>query len=176
MTHGWQFIAILLAWWSMKTSRIIPVVAASAIALAGCAHCPVCGGEWGAARRAAEAAEAAARAPKIETIEVSVSCLERITVLPTYVLTVRLVDASTGKTVLDPENGQPLLLETRNGFESFPQTLSLSCDLRKTAPRTIYGLVAELESQGAVLFRTDTQYRVFGGNGGPIQLVLVRNR
>lgn len=160
----------------MKTIRIVPFLTAAALSVAGCAHCPMCGGEWGAARRAAEAAEAAAREPKIETVEASVSCLERITVLPTYVLKVRLVNASTGETVLDPSTGKPLALETRAGFESFPQNVSLSFDARKTDPRSPYGLAAELESQGTVLFRTDTQYRVLTGREDPVQLVLVRNK
>lgn len=160
----------------MKPIRTITLLAVAALAVAGCAHCPLCGGEWGAARKAAEAAAEAARAPKIETIQVSVSCLERITVLPTYVLRVFLVDAVTNKPVNDPATGEPLAIVERNGFEAFPQNMTLSVDLRKTDARTPYGLSAELESQGTVLFRTDTQYRVLTDRTGVVQLVLVRHK
>ena len=151
----------------MKTKTLFPVLALAAFA-AGCSHCPLCGGEWGAAERASLAAEEAAKAPLPRRAEGTVSCPERVTVLPTYRVRAKLVDLRTGET---------LVAQEEEGFAGFPWTFALDYDakdLRKGGP---YGLAAEVLAGDDVLYRTDTQYRLpESGSAAGVDLVVTRSR
>ena len=133
----------------MKTA--LSVLALSAALAAGCSHCPLCGGEWGAAERARLAAEEAARAPRPRTAAGTVSCPDRVTVLPTYRIRVRLVDLRTGDLVVEKEE---------EGFAGFPWFFALEYDAKDLRKGDPHGLVAEVLAGDAVLYRTDTQYRL----------------
>ena len=133
----------------MKTA--LSVLALSAALAAGCSHCPLCGGEWGAAERARLAAEEAAKAPQPRRAEGTVSCPDRVTVLPTYRIRVRLVDLRTGDPVAEKEE---------EGFAGFPWFFALEYDAKDLRKGDPHGLVAEVLAGDAVLYRTDTQYRL----------------
>lgn len=134
----------------------------------GCSHCPVCGGEWGAAERARRAAEEAARAPEPASVSGSVACLERVTILPTYRIRVRLVNLRTGETVRQLEE---------TGFASFPWPFTIDYDLRSLRRGDPHGLAAEILAEDTVLFRTDTQYPLSAErNAVGAHLVLVRKK
>lgn len=148
--------------------RILPLAAAAALLAAGCSHCPVCGASWGAAERERLAAELAAR-PAVPPVAVrgTVTTLERATLLPTYRLSLRLLDLSSGETLASKED---------TGLSSLPHPFEFSCPGGSIRPNGSYGLVAELLSDGGeTIFRTDTQYRVLTRGAGPsADLVLVR--
>lgn len=150
----------------MKTPLLaLPLLAALA---AGCAHCPLCGGEWGAAARARLAAEEAARAPRPRAVSGTVSCPDRVTVLPTYRVRVRLVDLRTGETIVATEE---------EGFAGFPWMFSLGYDAKDLRGGGPYGLVAELLTGDVVLYRTDTQYRLPESESATgVDLVVTRSR
>ena len=133
----------------MKTS-LSSLVLLAAFA-AGCSHCPLCGGEWGAAERARLAAEEAARAPRPRSVSGTVSCPDRVTVLPTYRIRVRLANLRTGDTVAEKEE---------EGFAGFPWFFELEYDAKDLRKGDPHGLVAEVLAGDAVLYRTDTQYRL----------------
>lgn len=148
----------------MKTP-LVSIVLLAALA-AGCSHCPLCGGEWGAAERARRAAEEAAKAPQPRTAAGSVSCPDRVTVLPTYRVRVKLVNLRTGETVADREE---------EGFAGFPWFFSLEYDARDLRKGDPHGLAAEVLSGDDVLYRTDTQYRLpDAGSASGADLVVTR--
>lgn len=144
-----------------------PLLAILALACAGCSHCPVCGASWGAAERERLAALQATR-PAAQPVSVrgSVTTLERVTLLPTYRLRIRLVDLSSGETLAESE---------ATGLAAFPYFFELNCPGESIRTSGSYGLSAELLSGDEPIFRTDTQYRVLTrGSGASADLVLVR--
>lgn len=145
----------------------LPSLALLALFAAGCSHCPVCGASWGAAERERLAARLAAR-PDLPPAVVrgSATTLERVTLLPTYRLRIRLLDLSDGGILADAE---------ATGLSGLPHVFELSCPGEKIRPNGSYGLAAELLSGDETIFRTDTQYRVLTrGAPASADLVLVR--
>lgn len=148
--------------------KTLSVLALAAALAAGCSHCPVCGGEWGAAERARLAAEEAARAPRPRTAAGSVSCIDRVTVLPTYRVRVRLANLRTGETAASVES---------DDFEGFPWFFTLEYDAKNLGKGDPYGLAAELLAGDEVLYRTDTQYAFPAEDGvSGVDLVISRTR
>ncbi len=134
--------------------------------VAGCAHCPLCGGEWGGGK----AIVLQPKPPEMKTISGTVSCMERMTILPTFEIRVKLVSLCTAG------GESPTLAEqTLTAFSGFPVAFSFEYDKSKMSEIAPYGLVAELLSQGTQLYRTDTQYKI-DKNGSPeaSDLVIVR--
>lgn len=135
--------------------------------VAGCAHCPLCGGEWDANK---EALTLQPKPPEIQTISGTISCMERVTILPTFEIRVKLVSLCTAGGEMPP-----LAEQTLTAFSGFPVAFSFEYDKNKMSESAPYGLVAELISQGTPLYRTDTQYKI-DKNGSPeaADLVIVR--
>lgn len=147
--------------------RTLAFLLALGLTAAGCAHCPVCGASWGAARREREAAALAASVPQLETLHGTITCLERVTPLPTYRLVVRLIDLETHEEIASQDLG---------ALKGFPVFFSIVYDARKIQPMRIYGLVCDLTSRGVALYSTDTQYRVLAKDSQrEVDLVLTRN-
>ncbi len=147
-------------WFPLLSSMVFSLAFA-----AGCVHCPLCGGPWPSERPLAPP-----KPPEMKTITGTVSCMERVTILPTFEIRVRLVSLGA------PESESQVLAEqTIRGFSGFPVAFGLEYDKSRMADFAAYGLVAELLSQGTPLYRTDTQYKVTG-NGSPeaADLVIVR--
>lgn len=147
------------------------VVVASVFLLGvlGCAHCPLCGGEWPSSR---DLATEHAGPVEMRTIVGTVSCPERVTVLPTFEIRVQLVtlDSSTREKQVVAEC---LISE----FQEFPVPFELVYASNEIEKSQSYGLVAELLSQGTPLFATDTQYKVdLEESALPYDLVIVRNK
>lgn len=134
---------------------------------AGCAHCPLCGGEWDANKGTLSLQP---KPPEMKTISGTVSCMERVTLLPTFEIRVKLVSLCTA-------GGESVVLaeQTLQAFSGFPVAFSFEYDKSKMAEAIPYGLVAELLSQGTPLYRTDTQYKIDKNDSSdPIDLVIVR--
>ena len=139
-----------------------------AAGVSGCAHCPLCGGEWGGGQMIAEPVKPA----EMMTISGSVSCMERVTILPTFELKVRLVS-------LDAPNGADAVVAEQiiKPVNAFPVHFSFEYDKSKISDQGSYGLEAKLLSQDTVLFTTDTQYRVLTrGQSAQADIVIVRSR
>ena len=138
-----------------------------ALAVSGCAHCPMCGGPW---NRDVENKLALAPPADMRTVSGTVTCLERVAILPTFEMKVSLAR-------LDTTSGKPEVMaeQTIGRFTSFPVPFALEYDHSKLVDGATYGLFAELTSQDSRLFCTDTQYKVLSkGNEGPVDLVIVR--
>jgi uncharacterized lipoprotein YbaY len=148
--------------------KTVSVLALSAALAAGCAHCPLCGGEWGAAEKARLAAEEAAKVPLPRTAAGSVACIDRVTVLPTYRVRVRLANLRTGETAASAES---------DSFSGFPWFFTLEYDAKDLRKGDPYGLAAELLAGEEVLYRTDTQYAFPAEDGvSGVDLVVSRVR
>ena len=133
---------------------------------AGCAHCPLCGAPWGAADAAPD--PAADAGPALAVVSGSAVTLERVTLLPTYRLVVRLVDLTSGATVAE---------DSSEGLSALPWAFELEYPASAVLPNRSYGVVAELRTGEAVLFRTDTQYPVAAGRDAQVgEMILVRRR
>lgn len=135
--------------------------------VAGCAHCPLCGGEWDATK---EALSLQPKPPEMKTISGTISCMERVTILPTFEIRVKLVSLCTAGGEMPP-----LAEQTLTAFSGFPMAFSFEYDKSKMSDALPYGLVAELLSQGTPLYRTDTQYKIDkNGLTEAVDLVIVR--
>ncbi len=135
--------------------------------VAGCAHCPLCGGEWDTDKGTISLQP---KPPEMQTISGTVSCMERVTILPTFEIRVKLVSLCT-------TGGESLMLaeQTVQAFSGFPVAFRFEYDKSKMSEVVPYGLVAELLSQGTPLYRTDTQYKIDkNGSSEPVDLVIVR--
>ena len=131
---------------------------------AGCAHCPLCGAPWGGEEPAPVADAGPARA----VVRGSAITLERVTLLPTYRLVVRMVDLASGATVAE---------RSESGLSAFPWTFELEYSTDAVLSKPSYGLIAELCAGEEVLFRTDTQYPVAAGRDAQVgEMILVRRR
>lgn len=135
-------------------------------AAGGCTTCPFCGSELNGKDKTAPVFT---RAADLRRLLGTVSCIERVAILPTFEVKVRLVR-------IDTENLRPFTLaeQTIKDFKEFPVAFSLEYDHSLIEGRGTYGLVAELTSQGTVLFSTDTQYKVLAGGGEKTDLVIMR--
>ena len=147
--------------------RLVFACLALALALlAGCAHCPLCGGLWDR-----PAPPVPVKPADMRTAAGTVACLERVAILPTFELKVMLV-------ALDPcgSGAREVLAEqVLKPLAALPASFAFDYDHARLLPTRSYGLEAELWSQGARLFRTDTQYRVSpDGPAAKADLVLVR--
>lgn len=154
--------------WAPRSPVAVAFGLALALVVAGCSHCPLCGGPW--QRGDGDVCFVAAPPMDMRTVDGAVTCLERMAILPTFEVKVSLAR-------LDTTSGKPEVVaeQTVGGFNSFPVPFSLEYDHSKLIEGATYGLMAELVSQGARLFCTDTQYKVISnGNGGPVELVIVR--
>ena len=90
-----------------------------------------------------------------------------MTVLPTYRIRVRLVDLRTGDLVVEKEE---------EGFAGFPWFFELEYDAKDLRKGDPHGLVAEVLAGDAVLYRTDTQYRLpEAGSVAGADLVVTRS-
>ena len=79
--------------------------------------------------------------------------------------------ACTGR----PHPREVLAEQTLKPLVALPASFAFAYDHARLLPTRSYGLEAELWSQGARLFRTDTQYRVSpDGPAAKADLVLVR--
>lgn len=139
-----------------------------AAVVAGCAHCPLCGGPWDGGEMITEPV----RPAEMMTISGSVSCMERVTILPTFELKVRLVS-------LDAPGGADAVIAEQviKPVNEFPVHFSFEYDNSKLSDQGSYGLEAKLLSQDTVLFTTDTQYRVLThGQSAQADIVIVRSR
>ncbi|NLB68202.1 MAG: hypothetical protein GX804_00720 [Lentisphaerae bacterium] len=133
----------------------------------GCATCPLCGSDW---RRAGEVELETEPQPDLRKLSGTVSCIERVAVLPTFEVKVRLTRLDVA-----PQKQEIVKEESIKGFNDFPVPFELEYDRAKLNVNGSYGLVAELVSQGSVLFRTDTQYRVsVEEEQAPLDLIIVR--
>ena len=134
--------------------------------VSGCAHCPLCGGPW---KRPVPPAPV--KPADMRSATGTVACLERVAILPTFELKVMLV-------ALDPcgSGAREVLAEqVLKPLAALPASFAFDYDHARLMPTRSYGLEAELWSQGARLFRTDTQYRVSpDGPAAKADLVLVR--
>lgn len=135
--------------------------------LAGCAHCPMCGGPW--ERQAPPPAPA--KPADMRTASGTVACMERVAMLPTFEIKVMLVALDPGgsgaREVLAEQILRPVV--------ALPASFAFDYDHARLQPTRSYGLESELWSQGARLFRTDTQYKVSAeGPAAAGDLVLVR--
>lgn len=140
------------------------------LSVSGCTNCPLCGGEWPADqdRRVIEPVGPV----EMRTIVGKVSCLERVTVLPTFEIRVQLV--TLGSSTCENQVIAECLIPR---FQEFPVPFELMYVHDDIETSRSYGLVAELLSQGASLFTTDTQYKVlFEASAPPYDLVLVRKK
>lgn len=147
-------------------SRCLIAACLSLALLAGCAHCPFCGGSW-----EPPAPSLPAKPADMRTATGTVACLERLAILPTFELKIMLV-------ALDPGGGsarEVLAEQTIKPLVSLPASFAFDYDHARLLPTRSYSLEAELWSQGVRLFRTDTQYRVSpDGPAAKADLVLVR--
>ncbi len=143
---------------------LLSFLAFSLTLVAGCAHCPLCGSAWSSERPLAPP-----KPPEMKTIAGTVSCLERVTLLPTFEIRVRLVSLSATES-----DRQVLAEQTIRAFSGFPVSFSVEYDKSLMRDSTPYGLVAELLSQGTPLYRTDTQYKITGNGLESADLVIVR--
>lgn len=135
----------------------------------GCAHCPLCGGEW-ASRR--DLAVENIGPVEMRTIVGKVSCLERVTILPTFEIRVQLVQLGSSAS-----EKQVVAECVVSEFEEFPVSFELNYACNQVQCSRSYGLVAELLSQGMPLFATDTQYKVnLEESAFPYDLVIVRKK
>lgn len=145
--------------------RLVSACLALAL-LSGCAHCPLCGGPW-----ERPAPPVPVKPADMRTATGTVACLERVAILPTFELKVMLV-------ALDPSGSsarEVLAEQTLKPLAALPASFAFGYDHARLLPNRSYGLEAELWSQGARLFRTDTQYRVCpDGPAAKADLVLVR--
>lgn len=135
--------------------------------LVGCAHCPLCGGPW-----ERPAPPVPVKPADMRTATGTVACLERVAILPTFELKVMLV-------ALDPSGTgvrEVLAEQTLKPLAALPASFAFDYDHARLLPTRSYGLEAELWSQDARLFRTDTQYKVSAeGPAAKADLVLVRD-
>lgn len=144
---------------------LLSFLAFSLTFVAGCAHCPLCGAPWASDRPLAPP-----KPPEMKTTTGTVSCMERVTILPTFEIRVRLISLCPSES-----ERQVLAEQTIKGFSGFPLAFSLEYDRSKMVDFVTYGLVAELLSQGTPLYRTDTQYKITGnGPSEASDLVIVR--
>lgn len=147
------------------SQRLVSACLALAL-LSGCAHCPLCGGPW-----ERPAPPVPVKPADMRTATGTVACLERVAILPTFELKVMLV-------ALDPcgsAEREVLAEQTLKPLVALPASFAFDYDHARLLPTRSYGLEAELWSQGARLFRTDTQYRVCpDGPAAKADLVLVR--
>lgn len=127
----------------MGGKTAISLYAVGTLVLVGCAHCPLCGGEWGGG---AVPESAAVAAPRIVEVSGSVSCPERVAVLPTYGLRVSLTRASTGE-VLAQSLFSPI--------GSFPAFFALQYDAAATDDGEPLLLSAQLLSGDSPILGTD---------------------
>ena len=134
---------------------------------AGCAHCPLCGGPW-----ERPPAPAPVRPADWRQATGTVSCPERLAMLPTFELKVMLVARDIcGKT----GTREILAEQTLKPLAALPASFAFDYDHARLLPTRSYGLEAELWSQDACLFKTDTQYRVCpDGPTARADLVLMR--
>lgn len=142
------------------------LLAATLFAAAGCATCPFCGSTL---KDKDTDTQEFTRLADMRAIEGTVSCIERVAILPTFKINIRLVR-------IDTEDLKPLVLaeQTINDFKEFPVAFSLEYDHSLIREKGTYGLVADMSSQGTVLFSTDTQYKVLTGDAGKMDLVIMR--
>lgn len=146
-------------------NRGIAAALAMAVMAAGCSHCPVCGGEWGAARLAAAMREKKVE-PRIVEVSGSVSCPERIAVLPTYRLRVRLARSGDQKAVAESMFAP---------IGSFPAFFLLQYDAAAYGADETLRLSAELLSGDTAILSTDVGAGIRAGEvARGIDLVLVR--
>ena len=111
---------------------------------------------------------AADAGPALAVVSGSAVTLERVTLLPTYRLVVRLVDLTSGATVAE---------DSSEGLSALPWAFELEYPASAVLPNRSYGVVAELRTGDAVLFRTDTQYPVAAGRDAQVgEMILVRRR
>lgn len=142
----------------------------AALLLTGCAHCPVCGTPWELTGRNHNTNQSAQpETPQLNTIQGSITCIERVTPLPSYRLKVRLIDL---------ESQQECAAQELGSFQGFPVFFSIVYNEKDVDDSHQYGLVCDLTSRGVPLYSTDTQYRVFNKNApknAEINLVLTRH-
>ena len=147
-------------------SRLLVSACLALALLSGCAHCPLCGGPW-----ERPAPPVPVKPADMRTATGTVACLERVAILPAFELKVMLV-------ALDPSGSavrEVLAEQTLKPLAALPASFAFDYDHTRLLPTRSYGLEAELWSQGARLFRTDTQYRVCpDGPAAKADLVLVR--
>ncbi|MBR1609191.1 MAG: YbaY family lipoprotein, partial [Kiritimatiellae bacterium] len=106
--------------------------------------------------------------PRTVTVGGSVTCPERITLLPVYELRIRLADLRTGASICE---------KTETGLTGFPVFFELEYDPADVRQGSVAGLSAELLSGGEPLLATDTRTSVVAGkNVAGANLVLVRSR
>ncbi|MGN0844959.1 MAG: YbaY family lipoprotein [Kiritimatiellia bacterium] len=155
---------------SPTSATALQIVFLSALLLAGCAHCPVCGTPWEAAGRNRDADQSALpETPHLNTIQGTITCIERVTPLPSYRLKVRLIDL---------ESQQECAAQELGSFQGFPVFFSIVYNEKDVDNTHQYGLVCDLTSRGVPLYSTDTQYRVFNktsSKNAEINLVLTRH-
>ena len=155
---------------SSKTALRSSLPILAALLLAGCAHCPVCGTPWDVAGRNRNFQnDAETEPPKLNTIQGTITCIERVTPLPGYRLKVRLIDL---------ESQQECAAQDLGAFKGFPVFFSIVYNEKDVDNTHQYGLVCDLTSRGVPLYSTDTQYRVFnkkGPDNTEFNLVLTRH-
>ncbi len=147
---------------------LLRISAAGFIALVfGCAHCPLCGGEW----RPTDGLDANPEAGvEWRTVSGRVSCLERVPLLPTFEIRVRLV--SLGSPTCAMEVVGEVSIAT---FDAFPVPFAIDYLTPRPEPGKAYGLIAEMLAQGTPIFATDTQYKLnVEDPASEVELVIVR--
>jgi len=152
-----------------RSALFIIVAFVFLLGVPGCAHCPLCGGEWPSDR---DRAKEDAGPVETHTIVGKVSCLERVTILPTFEIRVQLITLGSSTS-----ERQVVVERVISGFHEFPVPFELVYASNQIETSRSYGLVAELLSQGTPLFATDTQYKVnLEESALPHDLLIVRDK
>lgn len=99
----------------------------------------------------------------------TVTCFDKVTMLPSYVLFVRLYDIGRLSGV------EELIAERQYQLDSgFPDTYALEYDKAKILPGGTYVMRAAVVLHGSELFRTDIDYKVLTyGSGNRADMVLI---
>lgn len=144
--------------------RLVFIIAAAACA-AGCAHCPMCGASWDAARREKE--EALAAAQQYTEIRGSVTILERTPILPTYRIVVRASRSFNSEVLAETEIPK---------IDGFPAPFKLDVPARWKFYSDAVILSAQLLAGETVLFETDTWTPLTTERTGQYDLTLARKK
>lgn len=148
------------SWWMGSLVLLI------LLGIVGCVHCPFCGNPWKKAKVVPPIAVA-----EMREATGTVACLERLVLLPTFELRVRLVSLSSA----DDQSACVIAQQVIQPVTALPTRFAFEYDHAQLDSSQSYGLEAELWAQDKRLFKTDTQYRIrLDDTAAKADLVLMR--